>query len=100
MISYRNPIEKIWAVIKNRIAGSEERATNLSELAALLEGAVEQITRKTWLGCYKKTREWEDKMSDRDDNFVAAAPEALLEAGVDEELEEEVGDDSEEDEDL
>ena len=62
------------------------------------EGAVEKITRKTWLGCYKKTREWEDKMSDRDDNFVAAAPEALLEAGVDEELEEEVGDDSEEDE--
>ena len=24
-----NPIEKIWAVIKNRIAGSEERPANL-----------------------------------------------------------------------
>ena len=55
-----NPIEKIWAVTKNRIATSEERASNLSELAALLEGAVESITQKTWLGCYKKTREWED----------------------------------------
>ena len=69
----------------------------------LLEGAVEKITRKTWLGCYKKTREWEDKMSDRDDNFVAAAPEALVEAGVDEELEEEGGgdvSDEGEDEDL
>ena len=64
-----------------------------------MEGAVEKITRKTWLGCYKKTREWEDKMSNRDDHFVAGTPtEALLEAGVDEELEEEVGDDSEEDE--
>ena len=64
---------------------------------------MEKITRKTWLGCYKKTREWEDKMSDRDDNFVAAAPEALVEAGVDEELEEEGGgdvSDEGEDEDL
>eukprot|EP01047_Picozoa_sp_COSAG01_P062170 COSAG01_NODE_7867_length_3016_cov_19.757971_1_plen_216_part_00 len=97
-----NPIEKIWAVIKNRIATSEERASNLSELAALLEGAVESITRKTWLGCYKKTREWEDKMSSRDDNFVAGTPtEALFEAGADEELEEEEGDvsDGGEDED-
>ena len=65
--------------------------------AALLEGAVEKITRKTWLGCYKKTREWEDKMSDRDDDFVAATPtEDLVEAGADEELEEEGGDVSDE----
>ena len=96
-----NPIEKIWAVIKNRIASSEDRASNLSELAALLEGAVEKITRKTWLGCYKKTREWEDKMAARDDNFVAAVPtDTLVEAGVDEELQEEGGSDSEDDEDL
>ena len=53
---------------------------------------MEQITRKTWLGCYKKTREWEDKMSDRDDDFVAATPtEDLVEAGADEELQEEGG---------
>ena len=53
---------------------------------------MEKITRKTGLGSYKKTREWEDKMSDRDDNFVAevpGAPLALVEAGADEELEEE-----------
>jgi hypothetical protein len=98
-----NPIEKIWAVIKNRIATSEERASNLSELAALLEGAVEKITRKTWLGCYKKTREWEDKMSSRDHDFVAGgSTEDLVEAGADEELEEEGGEvsDGGEDEDF
>ena len=71
----------------------------------LLEGAVEKITRKTWLGCYKKTREWEDKMAARDDNFVSAVvTDPLIEAGVDEELElEEEGrddDDLEESEDL
>jgi hypothetical protein len=48
-----NPIEKIWAVIKNKVACGEERPNNLTELATLLEGAVEQITRKTWVGCYK-----------------------------------------------
>ena len=62
---------------------------------------MEKITRKTWLGCYKKTREWEDKMAARDDNFVAAVPtDTLVEAGVDEELQEEGGSDSEDDEDL
>ena len=77
--------------------GAVERGYNgklyiILELAELLEGAVEKITRKTWLGCYKKTREWEDKMSNRDDHFVAGTPtEALVEAGADEELQEEGG---------
>ena len=38
---------------------------------------MKKVTRKTWLGCYKKTREWEDKMLDRDDDFVEST------AGVD-----------------
>ena len=72
-------IETIWAVVKNRI-GRKGGVKNIGQMSELLLASVKQVERKTWLGAYAKTREWEDKMVDREDTFADVdGPDALEE---------------------
>ena len=71
-------IEKIWAVVKNKI-GRKGGVKNIRELSTKLLESVKQVEKKTWLGSYAKTREWEDMMVERDDEFVDAGDENPLE---------------------
>ena len=43
---------------------------NVAQLQEDLLESVRKVTKETWLGTYAKTREWEDKMFVRDDDFV------------------------------
>ena len=69
-----NPIEKIWAIIKNRIRKGEKRPNNMNELDEMLVASMRKVTQKSWMGAYKATRAWEDKMYATDDNFVDESP--------------------------
>ena len=52
------PIEIIWAVIKNRIA--EDPSNSMAELGTKLIDSCRLVTEKTWLGARKKTMAQED----------------------------------------
>jgi len=52
-----NPIEMIWAQLKNPIAATARRT--MKELGeALAFNATEKITEKTWIGAWKRSQEW------------------------------------------
>ena len=60
-----NPIEIVWAVLKNHVGARANRT--MSELKQkALDGMRNQVSEKTWLGAYKKSRGWEEKYVDAD----------------------------------
>jgi hypothetical protein len=77
---------------------------NVAQLQEDLLESVRKVTKETWLGTYAKTREWEDKMFVRDDDFVEdttgaeVQPEGPAEQDLDESDEEESEGEEEEEE--
>jgi hypothetical protein len=69
------PIEIIWAVVKNAVAATRQRT--MKELMALLPVLfAEKVTSDTWCGAYRKAQYFEDKYwkdlsEDREDNASA-----------------------------
>ena len=53
------PIEVVWAVVKNRIAF--DPATTLPELGSKLQVSFAQVHTGTWTGAYRKAQSNEDK---------------------------------------
>ena len=68
-IPLSNPIEKVWACVKNRIA-RVGGVKNVEELKKALVASVSLVTEQTWLGCYAKTFEWENLHLDADESIV------------------------------
>ena len=46
----------------------------MNELDEMLVASMRKVTQKSWMGAYKVTRAWEDKMYATDDNFVDESP--------------------------
>ncbi|OQR85840.1 hypothetical protein ACHHYP_11297 [Achlya hypogyna] len=72
------PIEVVWAVVKNRIA--MDPATTLPDLGSKLESSFAQVHTNTWTGAYRKALYFEDKYLELvdavaldDDNDAAVA---------------------------
>ncbi|OQR85882.1 hypothetical protein ACHHYP_11227 [Achlya hypogyna] len=72
------PIEEVWAVVKNRIA--MDPATTLPDLGSKLESSFAQVHTGTWTGAYRKALYFEDKYLELvdavaldDDNDAAVA---------------------------
>ena len=64
------PIEKIWAVIKNRIAG--EPARKMAALGEVIGRYAEEVNESAWLGAWKKCRGFEDfYQRESEDNIVS-----------------------------
>ncbi|OWY90200.1 hypothetical protein PHMEG_00041784, partial [Phytophthora megakarya] len=66
------PIEMIWGALKNRIAINP--ADTLDELGDMIDEGLAAITKKEWIGAYKKVQRQEQAYLREDD---AAALEVI-----------------------
>lgn len=69
-----NPIELIWAQIKNQVA-RENLTFKMDEVKGLLAAAIENVTPESWKKCISHTIKEEDKMWDVDTRMdIAVEP--------------------------
>ena len=72
------PIEIVWANIKNLI-GKSEGACTIPDLMACLQAAKDKLQESTMLGAYADTRQWEDEMWLADQDVDGIDSELLTE---------------------
>lgn len=77
-----NPIELIWAQVKNEVA-SKNQTFKLKEIKGLLENAMAGVTPDTWQKCIGHTQKEEQKMWDLDTRVEATVEPLIITPGVD-----------------